>query len=171
MTSQASTAPEGAIEIIDGAEYLFRVAEEINAANYSVIGAHYMMRGRRNDDAEIYRHFWTALHTAAARVGQTRLLLNSHFPRSHQQQFNHRAAGDLAAAGWKIRHQPPAITAHEKLWIIDGHTVILGSSNIGHDQHHRTTNINILFRSHQQAQRIMIDYNRKWAASSDKAPE
>jgi phosphatidylserine/phosphatidylglycerophosphate/cardiolipin synthase-like enzyme len=74
----------------------------------------------------------------------------------------------LAREGVEVTFDPPTITTHTKLLVIDGETVILGSTNWTYSALTRNHEVSVLIRSPEMA-KALTDYFRKVKASGSKS--
>jgi cardiolipin synthase len=73
----------------------------------------------------------------------------------------------LAREGVDVTYDPPTLTTHTKLLIIDGETVILGSTNWTYNALTKNHEVSVLIRSPEMA-KALSDYFNKVKASGSK---
>jgi len=74
----------------------------------------------------------------------------------------------LAKEGVDVTYDPPTLTTHTKLLVIDGETVILGSTNWTYSALTRNHEVSVLIRSPEMA-KSLADYFTKVKASGSRA--
>jgi cardiolipin synthase len=74
----------------------------------------------------------------------------------------------LAKEGVDVTYDPPTLTTHTKLLVIDGETVILGSTNWTYSALTKNHEVSVLIRSPEMA-KSLADYFTKVKASGSRA--
>lgn len=166
MNAPTVGIPPRSVTILEHEDFLLSLTAAIAGARLNIAAAVYMARAPRDSDEWPYRHLWDALRAAPARLNSCRITLNQSFGGSGMSGHNTAAAAVLTRAGWNVRHAPPSLIQHQKLWLIDNQLSYVGSQNLGYDPRTKTSNLSLRLDSGEVTLRLLNIFNRAWASHS-----
>jgi len=118
------------MELLTGDDWAPRYTQALNSAQTSIFLSIYMISHHWNSDQAYGIDLLETLKNAALRGIRCRGIVDQPNVQGRREPFNRKAAEAMQAAGWVIRKIPDKTTLHEKLTIIDGRIVLIGSHNI-----------------------------------------
>jgi len=122
--------PSASLTLLTGDDWAPWIAHHVAGAERSILGSYYMISPFWRDPKNLKLNLDDVLAGAATRGLVCRMLLDQPNISYTTRPFNARAAKTLNAAGWKVRLVPDRRTLHEKVLVVDGRTVLIGSHNI-----------------------------------------
>lgn len=122
--------PRANIEFLTGDAWAPRYTQAINAAESSIFLSIYMISHHWKSDSAYQLDLVETLQQAALRGIRCRGIVDQPNVQGRREPFNKKAAEALQTAGWVMRKIPDKTTLHEKVTIIDGRLVFVGSHNI-----------------------------------------
>lgn len=93
--------------------------------------------------AGLQRKLYEALQGAQERGVKVKVILDTSSWSEHITETNRKSAEFLEDLGIRVRYDDPEVTTHSKVLIVDGDTLLLGSSNWNYPTYAETYQVNI----------------------------
>ncbi len=173
ILSAAARAAE--VEYVPARDYFTVALREIDAARVSVDVTLYLFAPRADQADSLPMKLVQALRRAKDRGVRVRVVLDQGpgpaGPSEEPSDAQNGAARDLlAAAGVPVFLDDPSIQTHAKALVVDGETVLLGSTNWTYTAFAKNVEANVLIRSTGVARDLLRDLAVAVSSATPAAP-
>lgn len=153
-----------------GREYVHVVVDAVRAATSEILVCMYEWGWYQGHRAGTAQDINRALCQAAQRGLSVNVLLHNEPPRRPLYAINRHTASRLQRHGVAVRFALSSRVCHAKFFVIDSHTLILGSHNISQRATTANLEVGLLLNSPPDALRLrdffFSHYNRSPASST-----